>query len=200
MSNRIIVATGNEHKMIEIRQILEGTGLEAVSMKQAGIECDIVEDGSTFEENAAIKARAVAEASGEMALSDDSGLVIDALNGEPGIHSARFMGYDTSYDIKNQYLIDQLKGLPDEKRAARFVCAMVCAFPDGRTITVSETMEGIIGREITGANGFGYDPILYLPEFGCSSAELSPEQKNEISHRGKALRKMRMRLMEEGII
>ena len=126
-----------------------------------------------------------------MVLADDSGLEIDYLNKEPGIYSARYMGEDTSYDIKNQALLDRLEGVPDEKRTARFVCAIAAALPDGTTEVVRGTMEGIIGHEIAGENGFGYDPIFFLPEYGCTSAELSPEKKNELSHRGEGLRKMR---------
>lgn len=125
------------------------------------------------------------------------GWKIDALNKEPGIYSARYMGEDTSYDIKNQALIDRLEGVPDEKRTARFVCAIAAALPDGSTEVVRGTMEGRIGYEITGENGFGYDPIFYLPQFGCSSAELEPEKKNELSHRGEGLRKMRKVLEEK---
>ena len=185
---RIVFATGNKNKLREIREILADMEVEVVSMKEAGIDVDIVEDGKTFEENALIKARAVCEASGEMALADDSGLVIDALNGEPGIYSARYMGEDTSYDIKNQNLIDRLEGVPDEERTARFVCAMAAVFPDGSEKTFVKTMEGRIGYKIAGENGFGYDPIFMLPQYGKTSAEISPEEKNAISHRGQALR------------
>lgn len=191
---KIIFATGNEGKMREIRMILADMGLPILSMKEAGVQADIVEDGTTFTENAIIKAKAVMEATGEIAMADDSGLVIDYLNGEPGIYSARYMGEDTSYDIKNQNLIDRLAGVPDEKRTARFACAIACALPDGTVLTCEGTMEGIIGHESKGSNGFGYDPILYLPEYGCSSAELTLEKKNELSHRGKALRLMREKL------
>ena len=127
-------------------------------------------------------------------MADDSGLEIDYLDGAPGIYSARFMGEDTSYDIKNKALIDKLAGVPDEKRTARFVCAIACALPDGQILESRGTMEGIIGYEIKGENGFGYDPIFYLPECGCTSAEISPEKKNELSHRGKALRAMKEKL------
>ena len=127
-------------------------------------------------------------------LADDSGLEIDYLDGAPGIYSARFMGEDTCYTIKNTALVEKLAGVPEEKRTARFVCAIACAFPDGHTITTRGVMEGIIAQEIRGENGFGYDPIFYLPEFGCTSAEITPEQKNEVSHRGKALRAMRKEL------
>lgn len=194
MKERIIFATGNEGKMKEIRMILADMGVPILSMKEAGLQVDIVEDGATFEENAIIKARTIMELTGDIALADDSGLEIDYLNKEPGIYSARYLGEDTSYDIKNQNLIDRLNGVPDEKRTARFVCAIACALPDGSVLTSRGTMEGMIGYEIEGRNGFGYDPIFYLPEYGCTSAQLSPEQKNELSHRGKALREMRRQL------
>ncbi len=187
----IIVATGNAHKMQEIRQILAGVPVKLLSMKEAGLSLEIEENGTTFEENARIKAMAVMRASGQIAMADDSGLEVDALNKEPGIYSSRYMGEDTSYEIKNQSLIDRLEGVPDEKRTARFVCAVVCAFPDGRCVSCKETMEGRIAYRISGENGFGYDPVFFLPELGCTSAELSPDEKNRISHRGKAMRRMR---------
>ena len=200
----IIFATGNKNKMIEIRMILADLGCKILSQKEAGIQADVVEDGQTFEENALIKATTIADITRKMpeyknavVLADDSGLEIDALNKVPGIYSARYMGEDTSYDIKNQALIDRLEGVPDEKRTARFVCAIAAALPDGSTEVVRGTMEGRIGYEITGENGFGYDPIFYLPQFGCSSAELEPEKKNELSHRGEGLRKMRKVLEEK---
>ena len=200
----IIFATGNKNKMIEIRMILADLGCKILSQKEAGIQADVVQDGQTFEENALIKATTIADIARKMpeyknavVLADDSGLEIDALNKEPGIYSARYMGEDTSYDIKNQALIDRLEGVPDEKRTARFVCAIAAALPDGSTEVVRGTMEGRIGYEITGENGFGYDPIFYLPQFGCSSAELEPEKKNELSHRGEGLRKMRKVLEEK---
>lgn len=200
----IIFATGNKNKMIEIRMILADLGCKILSQKEAGIQADVVEDGQTFEENALIKATMIADIARKMpeyknavVLADDSGLEIDALNKEPGIYSARYMGEDTSYDIKNQALIDRLEGVPDEKRTARFVCAIAAALPDGSTEVVRGTMEGRIGYEIKGENGFGYDPIFYLPQFGCSSAELEPEKKNELSHRGEGLRKMRKVLEEK---
>ena len=200
----IIFATGNKNKMIEIRMILADLGCKILSQKEAGIQADVVEDGQTFEENALIKATTIADIARKMpeyknavVLADDSGLEIDALNKEPGIYSARYMGEDTSYDIKNQALIDRLEGVPDEKRTARFVCAIAAALPDGSAEVVRGTMEGRIGYEITGENGFGYDPIFYLPQFGCSSAQLEPEKKNELSHRGEGLRKMRKVLEEK---
>ena len=194
MEKRIIFATGNEGKMREIRMILEDLGVPVLSMKEAGISADIEENGKSFAENAAIKAKAIMEMTGEIVMADDSGLEIDYLDGAPGIYSARFMGEDTSYDIKNKALIDKLAGVPDEKRTARFVCAIACALSDGQILESRGTMEGIIGYEIKGENGFGYDPIFYLPECGCTSAEISPEKKNELSHRGKALRAMKEKL------
>lgn len=197
---RMIFATGNENKMKEIREILGALPLEILSMKEAGVSADIVEDGKTFEENALIKARAICKLAGEMVLADDSGLEIDYLNKEPGIYSARYMGEDTSYHIKNKSLIDRLEGVPDEKRTARFVCAIAAVFPDGKELVVRGTVEGIIGYEEKGENGFGYDPIFYLPERGCTTAELPPEEKNSISHRGNALRVMKELLERERLL
>ena len=197
---RMIFATGNENKMKEIREILGALPLEILSMKEAGVSADIVEDGKTFEENALIKARAICKLAGEMVLADDSGLEIDYLNKEPGIYSARYMGEDTSYHIKNKSLIDRLEGVPDEKRTARFVCAIAAVFPDGKELVVRGTVEGIIGYEEIGENGFGYDPIFYLPERGCTTAELPPEEKNSISHRGNALRLMKELLERERLL
>lgn len=199
---KIIFATGNADKMREIRMIMEDLGVEIQSMKEAGIDIDIVEDGKTFEENAQIKATAIAQElnkRGEsvVVLADDSGLEIDYLNKEPGIYSARYMGEDTSYTVKNANLIERLNGVPDEKRTARFVCSIAAVTSDGRKFVTRETIEGIIGYEEKGQNGFGYDPIFYLPEYGCYSAELTPEEKNKISHRGKALEKMKQLLKNE---
>lgn len=191
MKKRIVFATGNEGKMKEVRMILADLGIPVVSMKEAGLTVHVEENGTSFEENAQIKAKAVMERCGDIVLADDSGLEIDYLGGEPGIYSARYMGEDTSYDIKNQTLLDRLEGVRDEERTARFVCVIACALPDGRIFTSRGVMEGIIGHEIRGENGFGYDPIFYLPECGCTSAEISPEKKNELSHRGKALRVMK---------
>lgn len=193
---QLIFATGNAGKMREIREILKDMPLEIKSMKEAGISVDVVEDGKTFEENALIKARAIHAVSGGIVLADDSGLVVDYMDGMPGIYSARFMGEDTSYDIKNQAIIDALENAEGEERSARFVCAIAAVLPDGSERIVRATMEGRIGYEIAGANGFGYDPIFYLPEYGKTSAEISPEEKNEISHRGKALRLMKEQLKE----
>lgn len=203
--NRIIFATGNKEKMKEIRQIMEGCPVEVLSMKEAGYVCDADENGITFTDNAIIKASAIAnkvKEAGEEAivLADDSGLEIDALNKEPGVYSARYMGEDTSYRIKNANLIERLNGVPVEKRTARFVCAIAAVLTDGTVYTVRETIEGYIGYEERGENGFGYDPIFMVPEFGCTTAELSMEQKNKISHRGKALAKMKEELLQKGLI
>lgn len=191
---RIVFATGNEGKMKEIRMILKDLNVPVVSMKEAGIHADIVENGKSFSENADIKASTVQKLCGDIVLADDSGLEIDYLGGEPGIYSARYMGEDTSYRIKNANLIERLSGVPDEKRTARFVCAISAALPDGRILRTRGTIEGIIGYEERGTNGFGYDPIFYLPEYQCSTAELDPDIKNKLSHRGKALEAMKEEL------
>ncbi|MBR1815184.1 MAG: XTP/dITP diphosphatase [Lachnospiraceae bacterium] len=188
---KIIFATGNEDKMKEIRMILADAGYEIVSMKEAGIDIDIVEDGKTFEENAIIKATAISKekaAEGCIVLADDSGLEIDYLDKAPGIYSARYEGVDTPYSVKNKIILDRLAGVPDEQRSARFVCAIAVAYPDGRVDTRRGTIEGRIAYEPAGENGFGYDPIFYVPELGKTTAELSPEEKNNLSHRGNALR------------
>ncbi|MCR4745279.1 MAG: XTP/dITP diphosphatase [Lachnospiraceae bacterium] len=194
--DRIIFATGNKNKVREINEILEGFSIPVESMKDAGIETDIVEDGKTFEENSLIKARSIWKLSGGLVLADDSGLEVDALGGEPGIYSARYMGEETSYHIKNNAIIDRLEGVPDEKRTARFVCAVAAVFPDGSEKVVRGVMEGRIGYAEHGENGFGYDPIFILPKYGKTTSELPPEVKNEESHRGKALRAMK-ELIEE---
>lgn len=196
MNQRIIFATGNENKMAEIRQILGDLSLEILSMKEAGISADIVEDGATFEENALIKAKAVAACCDDIVLADDSGLEIDYLNKEPGIYSARYAGEDTPYTVKNQMLLDRLQGVPRELRTARFVCAIAAVVPGREPIVVRGTIEGYIGDKPAGENGFGYDPIFYVPDLDCSTAELSPEEKNARSHRGSALRMMRDRLRD----
>lgn len=191
MMQRIIFATGNAGKMKEIREILSDLPYEVVSMKEAGVTADIVEDGTTFEENAMIKAKTIAELTGEIAMADDSGLEVDYLDKAPGIYSARFLGEDTSYDIKNKYLIDQLAGVEGAERSARFVCAIACVWPDGKRKVCRATIEGEIAKAPAGENGFGYDPIFYVPQYGKTTAELSMEEKNEISHRAKALREMK---------
>lgn len=200
---KIIFATGNQGKMREIRKILEnlkigGEETEILSMKEAGIDIEIAEDGSTFTENAVIKAKAVAvETKDAIVLADDSGLEIDYLNGEPGIYSARYLGEDTSYHVKNRNLIERLNGVEEEKRTARFVCAIAAVLPDGNVFTETGTIEGRIGYEERGEGGFGYDPIFYVPEYGKSTAELSEDEKNAVSHRGKALRAIRKRLEDK---
>lgn len=198
MSKKIIVATGNEGKIVEFRQILGDTGYEFLSLKDIGLQnMNIVEDGDTFEANAIIKATAIAKETQEMVLADDSGLEVDYLDKAPGVYSARFLGEDTPYNIKNNHIIKQLEGVPDEKRSARFVCVIACAYPDGKVFTTRGVVEGRIGYEERGENGFGYDPIFYVPELGCTTAELPIEKKNEISHRGKALTAMYELLKEQ---
>ena len=196
---KIIFATGNQDKMGEIRSILSDWDMELQSMKEAGIELDIVEDGTSFEENAGIKASAVAaqvQEEGIVVLADDSGLEIDYLNKEPGIYSARYLGEDTPYSVKNRKILERMEGVPKEERTARFVCAIAAADKNGQICVIRGTIEGYIGWELSGENGFGYDPIFYLDEYGCSTAELTEEKKNELSHRGKALRAMRQKLVE----
>ncbi len=206
MSARIIFATGNEGKMREIRMILADMDVQVLSMKEAGLNPEIEENGTTFEENALIKARAVADCSDGTAIvmADDSGLEVDYLNGEPGVYSARYMGEDTSYRIKNASIIERLEGVPKEGRTARFVCAIAAVLPGEmealasgrREFVVRGTIEGYIGWEERGENGFGYDPIFYVEEYGCSTAELDSESKNRISHRGRALRACKERLVQ----
>ena len=194
MSGRIVFATGNKGKIKEIQMIMADTGLEVVSMKEAGIVVEPDENGTTYEENAMIKARAVAEYTDDIVMADDSGLEIDYLNKEPGIYSARYMGEDTSYRIKNANLIERLGGVPDEQRTARFVCAIAAVLPDGTELTTRAAIEGRIGYEEKGSNGFGYDPIFYVPRFGKTTAELTEEEKNQVSHRGQALELMKKEL------
>lgn len=195
---KIVIATGNVGKMKEIKSIFNNSEYEVVSMKEEGIIADVDENGATFEENALIKAREIAKISGNIVLADDSGLEVDYLNKEPGIYSARYMGEDTPYSVKNANIIERLENVEFEKRTARFVCAVAAVYPDGKELVVRETMEGYIGYEEKGTNGFGYDPIFYLKEFDKTSAEISLEEKNEISHRGKAFRAIKS-LMEEKV-
>ena len=202
---RIVFATGNKDKMKEIRRILGDLDAEILSMKEAGVFEDVVEDGTTFSENAAIKASAIyklleekdPEAAKEtVVLADDSGLEVDYLGGEPGIYSARYLGKDTPYTEKNRIIIERLKDAEGEERSARFVCAIAACLPGGKMLGTLGKMEGRIGYEIAGENGFGYDPIFFLPEYGKTSAEISADEKNAISHRGKALREMEKLLRE----
>lgn len=187
----IVLASSNQGKVREVEMMMKDMGIRVIPLSETAFTEEIEENGATFEENAIIKARAVAEKLMVPVLADDSGLEIDYLDKAPGIYSARYLGHDTPYSIKNRMILEKLEGVPDEERSARFVCSMALAFPDGKVLTTTATMEGRIAYEIKGANGFGYDPIFYLPEFGMSSAEISPKQKNEISHRGKALRLMK---------
>lgn len=196
MEQKIVFATGNEGKMREVRLILQDLGFPVLSMKEAGVSLDIEENGTTFAENAMIKARAVWEKTGGIVLADDSGLVVDYLGGEPGVYSARYLGEDTSYEIKNQAIIDRLADAKEEERTARFVSAIAAVLPDGSELVTEGTVEGLIAHEPAGSGGFGYDPIFYLPEYGVTSAEIPIEKKNEISHRGKALEAMKIKLRE----
>lgn len=197
--NKMIFATGNEKKMKEIRMILGDLDYEILSMKEAGITADIVEDGASFEENAVIKATAISQLANCLVLADDSGLEVDYMDKKPGILSARWLGEETSYEIKNQKIIENLEGVPEEQRTARFVCVIAAAFPDGRVVTKRGTIEGMIGYEAKGENGFGYDPIFFLPEYGKTTAELSPEEKNKISHRGRALEQIKEELKKREV-
>lgn len=174
---KIILASNNQNKVAEVKEILKDKNVEIVSLKEAGIDVDVEENGTTFEENALIKARAVCKMTGSVTMADDSGLEVDYLDKQPGVYSARFMGHDTSYDIKNKAIIDKLEGVEGDARSARFVAAIAVVFPDGKEIVTRGTMEGLIAREPAGDNGFGYDPIVYLPEYGMTSAQLSPEEE-----------------------
>ncbi len=197
---RIIFATGNEGKMDEIRMIMKDLDVELCSLKDLNINAEIVEDGKTFEENAIIKAKTIMELTGEMVMADDSGLEVDYMDKAPGVYSARWLGEETPYSVKNKQIIENLNGVEGNERSARFVCAIATAFPDGRVITSIGTIEGEIAYEERGIHGFGYDPILFVPEYGKTTGEMLPEFKNTISHRGKALEKMKERLREENII
>ena len=192
---QIILATKNKNKLVEVKAVL-GNDYEVLSMEDIGIDVDVEENGPTFEENATIKAEAICKICGKPVMADDSGLEIDYLDKKPGVLSARFLGHDTSYDIKNAKILEMLEDVPEEKRTARFVCSIAVAFPDRDTVVVRDTIEGIIGYESAGENGFGYDPIFYVPELKKTTAQLSMEEKNKISHRGKALVKMANRLKD----
>lgn len=198
---QVIFATGNEGKMREIRAILGDMEFEICSMKEAGLAPDIEENGTTFEENARIKAQAVVDALAAqdktrvcVVMADDSGLEIDALNGEPGVYSARYLGEETPFSKKSADLLRRLKDVPEKERGARFVCAIAAVFPDGETVIKRGVIEGRIGYELRGGNGFGYDPIFYLPEYDRTAAELTDEEKNRISHRSRALELMKEEL------
>lgn len=197
----IVFATGNEGKMREIRAILGDMEFKISSMKEAGLALEIEEDGATFEENARIKAQAVADALAVqgrarecVVMADDSGLEIDSLGGEPGVYSARYLGEETPFAKKSADLLRRLKDVPEKERSARFVCAIAAVFPDGGTVAARGTIEGRIGYELRGDNGFGYDPIFYLPEYDRTAAELTDEEKNRISHRSRALMQIKKEL------
>ena len=194
--NKVVVATKNKGKLKEIKQILAPMGFNVISMEEANIDMDIDETGDSFEENAMLKALAVHKLTGAIVIADDSGLETDALNGAPGIYSARYSGANASDDKNNEKLLIQLKDIPDEKRTARFVCAIAVVFDENRKFTVKGTVDGIINRAPAGENGFGYDPLFYIPQYGKTVAQLSSEEKNKISHRGKALEKMVVKLKE----
>ena len=196
---RFVLATGNPDKVREIREILREQPFEVVSMQEAGFTGDIEENGATFEENALIKARAVHAITGGFVMADDSGLAIDALGGAPGILSARFAGEKATYPEKIEKIWEMLRDVPEEARTAQFVCAIAVVRPDGSSFTVRGTCEGRIASEMRGTNGFGYDPVFFLPEFGKTTAELDPDTKHAVSHRGRALRLMSDRLREEGL-
>lgn len=198
---KVIFATSNEGKMKEIRLLLADKDVEVLSLKETGVHVEIIEDGETFEENALIKVKTVGrEIPGAIILADDSGLEVDYLNREPGVHSARYMGEETPYSIKNQAIIDRLSDAVGDERSARFVCVIAALLPDGRTLTTRATIEGQIGYKEEGENGFGYDPILYLPKYHTTTAGLSTEEKNKISHRGKALQQMKKLLTDGGVL
>ncbi|MBR3247426.1 MAG: XTP/dITP diphosphatase [Clostridiales bacterium] len=195
---KLIIATSNKDKVREIGEILKDTPFKAVSMHEEGLDPDIVEDGKTFEENALIKARAVhALAQDCYVMADDSGLCIDALDGAPGIYSARFCGEDSTYPEKFAKIFEMLRYVPEEKRTAKFVCSIAVVRPDGTDFTVRGEVCGVLHEMPAGDGGFGYDPIFYVPEFGMTTAQMTKEQKNSISHRGKALRAMADKLKAE---
>lgn len=184
---KFIVATRNKGKLKEIKEILDGFQFEVLSMEEAGIYKDIEEYGTTFEENALIKAEEVFRLTGEMVMADDSGLEVDYLNGAPGVYSSRFAGEGATDGDRNNKLLDLLRDVPFEKRTARFVCAIAVVLPDGRHFAVKGTCEGYIGFKPEGDNGFGYDPLFYIPQYDITIAQMRSEEKNAISHRGKAL-------------
>ena len=191
---KIICATSNKDKLREIREIFSDFDCEIVSMKEAGVSIDVEETGDTFLENAYIKAKAVWDITGGVVFSDDSGLEVDYLNKAPGVYSARFMGTDTSYEIKNKKIIQLLEEATGRERSARYKAAICCILEDGSVIEIEESMEGEIAHSPRGSEGFGYDPIFYIKEFSRTAAQLSREEKNKISHRGKALRVLKDKL------
>ena len=184
---KLIIASNNAHKLTEIKAILGGMFEEVLSMREAGIDHETVEDGTTFMENAVKKAREIAEISGCCAIADDSGICVDALDGAPGIFSARFCGRHGDDQANNDLRLEKLKDTPDSERGAHYTCAIALARPDGSIVKAEGYMYGVIAHEEKGENGFGYDPLFILPQYGKTSAEISPEEKNRISHRAQAL-------------
>ena len=198
---KIIFATSNANKIREIKEIINIPNIDIVSMEEEEIKIDIEENGSTYEENALIKARAIAQLRpNEIIMAEDSGLEIDYLHGEPGLYSARYMGHDTPYDQKNKAILDSLKGVERSKRTAQYVCSVVAVLPDRREISAKGILKGEIGEEEKGVNGFGYDPIFFLPQKGCYMSELTNAEKNMISHRGGALREIINKLKEINVL
>ena len=187
---KLIIASNNAHKLTEMKAILAPFFDDVQSMREAGIEHETVEDGTTFMENALKKAKELAEISGCCAIADDSGLCVDALDGAPGIYSARFSGVHGDDKANNRLLLEKLENVPDGARGAHYTCAIALVWPDGRTLTAEDYLFGEIARDERGTNGFGYDPLFLLPELGKRTAEISAEEKNRISHRGKALRRL----------
>ena len=198
MKRKLVFATNNAHKLEEVAAIL-GDQVELLSLNDIGCQTDIPETAETLEGNALLKSSYIYKNYHLDCFADDTGLEVEALGGAPGVYSARYMGEDTSYTIKNQNLLDRLNGVPKEQRTARFVCAIAAVLPDKETLVTRETIEGYIGFEPQGENGFGYDPIFYVDEYNCSTASLPPDKKNEMSHRGKALRAMKEALMGKGL-
>lgn len=191
---KLIVATKNRGKIEEIKKVLADMPFDVAAMNEVGIDIDVEEDGTTFEENSLKKATQICEISKTIVIADDSGIEVDFLNGAPGIYSARFGGPGATDEDKNKKLLSMLAEVPFEKRTARFVCAIAVAFPDGRSFTVRDTCEGIIAFEGKGNNGFGYDPLFFLEQYDKTMAELDMDVKNKISHRGKALKSMAVKL------
>ena len=183
---KVILASKNQHKLTELSAILSQLGFEIALESEYGLDIDVEETGTTFEENSFLKADAVMKASGLPVLADDSGLMVDALDGAPGVYSARY-GHKASDKERTAYLLENMKDVPEERRGAKFVCVITCLFPDGRKIVARGECPGVIARAQHGENGFGYDPVFYLPELGMTYAELPSEQKNAISHRARAL-------------
>lgn len=198
MNRKVIIASNNEHKTKEIREILKEFPFQVITMKEAGIEVEVVEDGTTFSENATKKAKEIMELTGEICLADDSGLEVEALGGAPGVYSARFAGEHGNNKKNNEKLLEMLKEVPREQRKARFVSAISMYFPDGLEIIVEGYVHGLIGFEEKGVNGFGYDPLFIIPEYNKTFAEIAPETKNSISHRGEALKLLVEKLREIG--